>query len=65
MENMENLGLWIESMRKWSRRKETLGVFCKYAKRHKSVYNTNFKTSYILSIYTICDGLRQKHILSL
>jgi hypothetical protein len=37
---------WKESMRTWRRRKETLGVFSLYAKRHKIVYisvnnNTN------------------------
>jgi hypothetical protein len=36
----------LESMRTWRRRKETLGVFSYYAKRHKSAYisvnkNTN------------------------
>ena len=49
-----------ESMRTWRRRKETLGVLGKYAKRHKSVYisvnnNTNLKKNYILSIYAIWD----------
>jgi hypothetical protein len=54
-------------MRTWRRRKENLGVFSLYAKRHKSVYisvnnNTNFKIFWILSIYTIWDGLSQKTI---
>ncbi len=54
-------------MRTWRRRKDTLGVFSIYAKRHKSVYifvnnNTNVKIFWILSIYTIWDGLSQKTI---
>ena len=59
----ENAGK--ESLRTWRRRKDTLGVFSLYAKRHKSVNifvnnNTNVKIFWILSIYTIWDGLSQK-----
>ncbi len=54
-------------MRTWRKRKETLGVFSYYAKRHKSAYisvnnNTNWKKFYVLSIFTRWDGLSQKTI---
>jgi hypothetical protein len=54
-------------LRTWRRRKETLGIFSYYAKRHKSAYisvnnNTNLKKIYILSIYTIWERLSQKTI---
>jgi hypothetical protein len=54
-------------MRQWRRRKKTLGVFSKYAKRCKSVNisennNTNKIFLKILTNYTIWDGLSQKTI---
>jgi hypothetical protein len=54
-------------MRQWRRRKKTLGVFSKYAKRCKSVNisennNMNKKFFLILSNFTIWDGLSQKTI---
>ena len=54
-------------MRQWRRRKKTLGVFSKYAKRCKSVNisennNTNKIFFSILTNYTIWDGLSQKTI---
>ena len=56
-------------MRQWRRRKKTLGVFSKYAKRCKSVNisennntNTNFFYNSYLLYYTIWDGLSQKTI---
>ncbi len=54
-------------MRTWRWRTEALGVFSKYAKRHKSLYifvnnNTNFNFLKILSNYTIWDWLSQKTI---
>ncbi len=54
-------------MRTWRWRKEGLGVFSYYAKRHKSVYifvnnNTNLNFFKILSNYTIWDRLSQKNI---
>ncbi len=54
-------------MRTWRWRKEALGVFSLYAKRHKSVHifvnnNTNFNFFKILSNYTIWDRLSQKTI---
>ncbi len=54
-------------MRQWRKRKKTLGVFSKYAKRCKSVNisentNTNKKIFQILTNYTIWDGLSQKTI---
>jgi hypothetical protein len=56
-----------ESMRTWSRRKETLDVFSYYAKRHKSVFisvniNTNLNFLKNLSVYIIWDGLSHKTI---
>jgi|LakMenEpi03Aug12_release.lakeMendotaPanAssembly.Ray.scaffolds.fasta_scaffold462044_1 hypothetical protein len=56
-----------ESMRTWRRRKETLGVLGKYAKRHKSVYisvnnNANLNILEILLIYTVWNGLSQTTI---
>ncbi len=54
-------------MHQWRRRKKTLGVFSKCAKRCKSVNisqnnNTNKKFFQILTNYTIWDGLIQKTI---
>jgi hypothetical protein len=54
-------------MHTWRRRKDSLGVFGEYAKRHKNMYisvnnNTNFKKKYILSIYTIWDRFSLKTI---
>ncbi len=56
-----------ESMRTWRRRKETLGVLSKYAKRHKSanisVNKKMNKTIFqIHTNYTIWDGLSHKTI---
>ncbi len=54
-------------MRTWRWRKDALGVFSQYVKRHKSVYifvnnNTNVNFLKILSNYTIWDRLSQKSI---
>ncbi len=54
-------------MRQWRRRKKALGVFSKNAKRCKSVNisennNTNKIFFYILTNFTIWDGLSQKTI---
>ena len=56
-----------KSRHTWRRRKETLGVFGEYTKRHKSVYisvnnHTNFYFLKILFINTVWNGLSQKNI---